>query len=121
MNTQNETPGDFILPPEKRTKQKPKSQSEKTIEETLKDEAKRRGGWSVKWFPVVYGLPDRIVFAGKGRIFFAELKSAKKKPSKSQLNIHSKIKALGFNVYTIDSLEYLEEVLNKEFNYVEAK
>lgn len=121
MSTQNETPGDFILPPEQRTKQKPKSQSEKTIEATLKDEAKRRGGWAVKWFPVIFGLPDRIVFAGKGLLFFAELKSAKKKPSKSQLNIHSKIRALGFNVYTIDSLEYLEEVLNKEFANAETK
>lgn len=113
MNMQNDTPAAFITNP--KPAKKDRSTSEKKIEETLRDEAKRRGGWSVKWYPVIYGLPDRIVFAGKGRIFFAELKSAKKKPSKSQLNIANKIRGLGFRVYAIDSLELLEEILNKEF------
>lgn len=87
--------------------------SEKLIEKTLNAEVAKLGGWSLK-LPCTYvaGLPDRMVLLPKGVIFFAELKTTGKKATSIQKLIHKKIKALGFDVYVIDSLESLYSILN---------
>ena len=87
--------------------------SEKLIEKKLNAEVAKLGGWSLK-LPCVYvaGLPDRMVLLPGGVVFFAELKSTGKKASPVQKLIHKKIKALGFEVYVIDSLGQLNKILN---------
>lgn len=108
------TPFDFIkmsAPPKK-----PKRQidSEKVVERKFGERCKAVGYWAVKFHPTVIGLPDRIVFKPNGTIFFVELKTTGKKPTLAQLNIHSKFRQLGFNVYVVDTVAGIQDVLDKE-------
>ena len=89
--------------------------SEKVIEKRLNEEVSKMGGWSVKLSAVyVAGLPDRMILLPDGIIFFVEVKSTGKKPTKIQQHIHEKIRRLGFEVYVIDRLEQIYELLNKQ-------
>ena len=86
--------------------------SEKAIEKRLGQWAKSRGGYSIKLISdLVNGLPDRLVLLPDARLFFAELKSTRKKATKIQLLIHAKIKKLGFKVYIIDTFDQLNEII----------
>jgi hypothetical protein len=87
--------------------------SEKVIEKRLNAEVKSLGGWSLKLLcQFVTGLPDRLVLLPGGVIFFAEIKSTGKKPTKIQELVHERLRRLGFTVYVIDSLEQLNQILN---------
>lgn len=88
--------------------------SEKLIEKTLVDGIKELDGWALK-LPCTYvaGLPDRMVLLPGGRIFFAEIKTTGKKPTAVQKLIHERLRRLGFTVYVIDTLDQLNEILNK--------
>ena len=87
-------------------------ESEKKIEAYLRTQVEGLRGLALK-LPSIHfiGLPDRICLLPKGRIFFAELKTTKKKPSKIQIKVHDKIKGLGFNVYVIDSCAQIDKIL----------
>ena len=86
-----------------------KKDSEKLIEAKLGKAIKDMGGWSIKLLSTfVKGLPDRMCLLPTSIIFFVEVKSTGKKPTQAQLIIHKKLKALGFNVYVIDSLYLLD-------------
>ena len=89
--------------------------SEKVIEKRLNDEVAKQGGWSIK-LPAVYiaGLPDRMILLPDGIIFFVEVKSTGRKPTKIQLHIHERIKRLGFEVYVVDKLDQVYELLNRQ-------
>lgn len=106
------TPFDFIKPQSK----KPKKQidSEKDVERIFSERCKRVGMWAIKFLPSIIGLPDRIIFVKGGRVFFVELKTTGKKPTKAQLNMHDKFRALGFNVYVIDRIADIDGVIEKE-------
>ena len=83
-----------------------KKDSEKIIEAKLGKEIKSMGGWSIKLLSTfIKGLPDRMCLLPTGIIFFGEVKSTGKKPTLAQKLIHKKLKALGFNVYVIDSFD----------------
>lgn len=90
-------------------------ESEKTLERSLKNfiELKMKG-WSLKLLcQHITGLPDRICLIYPGIIFFAEIKTTKKKPKPIQLFVHAKLRALGFAVYVIDctgDIEKLKEI-----------
>jgi hypothetical protein len=88
--------------------------SEKTIERHFATQVKLLGGQSFK-LPAVYvaGLPDRMALLPGGVVFFAELKSTGRKPTPIQKLIHKKLRALGFEVYVIDTIELLEQTINK--------
>ena len=89
-------------------------ESEKYLEKKLSVRVKQLGGWSVKLVCVhVTGLPDRLCLMPGGRLFFAEIKTTKKKPKKIQLLIHNKIRKLGFEVYVIDTSEQIENILKQ--------
>lgn len=92
--------------------------SEKTIERHFATQVKLLGGRSFK-LPAVYvsGLPDRMALLPGGVVFFAELKTTGKKPTPIQKLIHKKIRALGFAVYVLDSLELVNETINKYKNH----
>ena len=88
--------------------------SEKFIEKKLGEQVKKLGGWSLKLVPTfVTGLPDRLCLLPGGRIFFAELKSTGKKPRASQFVVIEKIRQLGFEVYVIDRVEQINEIIEK--------
>lgn len=86
---------------------------ESRIENKLKDEIKKIGGWCLKFTsPGTAGVPDRICLLPKGVIIFVELKAPGKKPRPLQIRICNKIRSLGFRVETIDSIEGVKELIS---------
>lgn len=91
-----------------------KKDSEKTLERSLVEEVRRRGGICLKLQGNMYaGMPDRLVLLPK-RIAFVELKSEGIKPRKLQLIRHEELRALGFKVFVIDTHEKLTQFLNEQ-------
>lgn len=90
-------------------------ESEKVLEKLLVDEVKKVGGFCFKLLAnYVAGLPDRICLLPGGIIFFAEIKTTNKKPTKIQSVIHKKIRNLGFEVFVIDSSKQINAILNEK-------
>lgn len=52
--------------------------------------------------------PDRLITLPGGRVIFAECKSPGKKPTELQAKDHARRRALGCEVYVIDSLEAVD-------------
>ena len=90
-----------------------RSSSEKYIENKFCERIKGMGGFPIKLLSTITGLPDRLCLLPGGCLFFAELKSTKKKTEARQKLVHKQIRALGFDVYVIDSWEVGLEVLKK--------
>jgi hypothetical protein len=91
-----------------------KIESEKVLERKLSEELKRIGGQTIKLLPIyLTGLPDRLCLLTGGRLFFAEIKTTTKKPTKIQLVIHKKLRKLGFSVYVIDSTKQISGIIEK--------
>lgn len=85
--------------------------SEKVFERELSKFVEESGGMAVKLLSqFIKGLPDRMLLLPGGVVVFVEFKSAGKRPTKIQSYIHAKIRALGFLVYVVDSVESYEEV-----------
>lgn len=79
---------------------------ERRIESATTQAVERAGGWAPKWVsPGNPGVPDRIVLLPGGRVVFVELKAPGKRPTPLQAKIHDRLRALGFEVRVIDSLE----------------
>lgn len=89
------------------------SSSEKYIEKKFCEGIKRMGGFPIKLLSTITGLPDRLCLLPGGCLFFAELKTTKKKAEPRQKIVHRQLRALGFEVYVIDSWEVGLEVLKK--------
>lgn len=88
--------------------------SEKLIERKLVDAVKAKGGICVKFYSAYQrGVPDRIVLMPQGRVYFVELKSTGKKPTKLQELLIGKLRSLGFIVEVIDTIEKLTEFVNR--------
>lgn len=90
-----------------------KIESEKLLDKKLCAEVKKLGGWAIK-IPASHlsGLPDRLCLLPQGRLFFAEIKTTGKKPTRLQLSIHKRLSDLGFRVYTIDSSYVIADLIN---------
>lgn len=87
---------------------------EKAIEQYFVKEVKRAGGIALKVNSTsMKGLPDRMVLLPNGVLFFAEIKATGKTARALQNFVHKKLRALGFDVYVIDSIEMGKEVLLK--------
>ena len=85
--------------------------SEKVFERELSKFVEESGGIAVKLLSqFIKGLPDRMFLLPGGVVIFVEFKSTGKMPTKIQSYIHAKIRALGFLVYVVDSVESYEEV-----------
>lgn len=83
--------------------------SEKVFERELSKFVEERGGMAVKLLSqFIKGLPDRMFLLPGGVVVFVEFKSAGKRPTKIQSYIHTKIRARGFDVYVVDSVETFE-------------
>lgn len=89
-------------------------ESEKRLESLLKSTVERDlKGWCLKLLSVhITGLPDRLCLLPGGRLFFAEIKTTKKKPRKIQLLVHEKLRNLGFQVYVIDTYSQISKIEN---------
>jgi hypothetical protein len=85
---------------------------EKQIEQKLVHAVKDLGGICSKLVcPGMDGMPDRIVLLPHGRIGFVEVKAPGEKPRPLQLRRHEQLRALGFQVYVLDSAEKVGDVL----------
>jgi hypothetical protein len=85
--------------------------NEKKLEKSLGEWVRQNKGLNIKLLPFLFsGLPDRMCLMPNKVIFFVELKSEGKKPTPVQELVHKKIRALGFDVYVIDSIKLLENL-----------
>ena len=77
--------------------------SEKLLEKKLKLLIKTAGGMCLKFIPTYFiGAPDRLILMPGGKVYWVELKSTGKKPSKIQKAVHEELRKLGFKVYIVD-------------------
>jgi hypothetical protein len=87
---------------------------ESRVEKALVREVKKIGGRALKFVsPGTNGVPDRIVLLPGGRVVFVELKAKDGRPSKRQLLRHRQFRALGFQVYVINSNEEIEKFIKE--------
>lgn len=92
---------------------------EKTIEQRLVSEVKKRGGIAPKWVaPGFDGVPDRLVFLpskerGKGHFGMVEVKAPGEKPRPLQVSRHRLFQKLGFKVYVLDAIEDIGGILDE--------
>lgn len=87
-------------------------ESEKYLERKLRQDIEKLGGWCLKIGVLhISGLPDRLCLLPGGRMFFAEIKTTKKKPTKIQTLVHNRLKSLGFQTELIDTSEQIKNLL----------
>lgn len=88
--------------------------SEVQIEKKLRDGVKKNGGLALKFIsPGFSGVPDRLVFMPRGRLYLVELKAPGKRLSRLQRKVKSIFEGLGFKYYVIDSYEGVEVFLSE--------
>ena len=87
--------------------------SEKVIERKLVEAVKLKGGMCIKLLSdYITGLPDRLCLFPGQKAIFVELKTTGEKPRKIQAFIHNRLRALGFRVEVIDSIEGINSLIN---------
>lgn len=87
---------------------------EKTLEQKLMNETKKRSGLCLKFVsPGITGVPDRIILLPDARIGFVEVKGLGEKPRKIQIRRHEQIRHLGFGVYVLDQADEIERILDE--------
>lgn len=80
--------------------------SEKVVERKLVELVKINGGMCIKLLcDQLIGLPDRMCLFPGHKIVFVELKTTRQKPKRIQMYMHNKLRALGFRVEVIDTVE----------------
>lgn len=88
-----------------------KKESEKLIERKLVEHVKTNGGLCIKLLCDQFiGLPDRLCLLPNQKAVFVEVKTTGQKPRKIQALVHNKLKALGFRVEVIDSVEQIKNI-----------
>ena len=65
----------------------------------------------------VRGLPDRILLVHGGHMVFIELKTTKERAFKLQRIMHERLRALGFEVYLIDTIAQVNDLIEKYEHY----
>lgn len=87
---------------------------ERDIEAYLRDEIQKVGGRAYKFVsPGNNGVPDRMILLPGGRIVFVETKAPGKTPTALQTAQITKIRALGFQVYIIDSKAGVDKLVQE--------
>lgn len=91
---------------------------EKEVEKYLCRQVKNElFGWALKFVsPGQNGVPDRIVLIPQGKIYFIETKAPNKKLRKLQCYVRDKIRALGFSVLRIDTVEKADDFVREVKN-----
>ena len=94
--------------------QKKTIDSEKDIERRLVELVKINNGLCIKLLcDQLMGLPDRMCLFPGHKIIFVELKTTGRKPRRIQVYVHNKLKALGFRVEVIDTIEGVEDLIKE--------
>lgn len=89
-------------------------ESEKVIERKLVESIKAQGGLCIKLLCDQFmGLPDRMCLLPGRKIVFVEVKTTGQKPRKIQVYVHNQLKALGFRVEVIDSIEGVNRLIEQ--------
>ena len=87
---------------------------EQTIEQRLRIEIKARGGLALKFIsPGTSGVPDRIVFAPDGEVYFVELKAPGKNLSPKQIKMAASLGRFGHKVRVVDSMEKVKAFVDE--------
>lgn len=87
--------------------------SEKAVERKLVELVKANKGLCIKLLCDNFiGLPDRLVLLPGGKIAFVELKTTGKKPRRIQVIVHERLRALGFTVEVIDTIEGVKNFID---------
>lgn len=87
--------------------------SEKVVERKLVELVKAKKGMCIKLLcDQLTGLPDRLCLFPGGVVIFVEVKTTGQKPRRIQTFIHNKLRALGFRVEVIDTIEAVTKLLN---------
>lgn len=88
-------------------------ESEKTLERSLKKHVEQElKGFCLKLLSQhITGLPDRLCLIPGGRLFFAEIKTTKKKATRIQLYLHKKLRNLGFRVEVIETTKQIKNII----------
>ena len=80
--------------------------SEKLVERKLVELVKINNGMCIKLLcDQLIGLPDRLCLFPNHKMAFVETKTTGQKPRRIQAYMHKKLRALGFRVEVIDSIE----------------
>ena len=88
--------------------------NENYIENYLKKVSEANGFLCFKFkSPGNNGVPDRILI-GHGKTIFVETKAPGKKPRKLQQAVHKEMRAYGAIVYTLDTIEKIDEFIKQE-------
>lgn len=88
-------------------------ESEKLIEQKLVALTKLNGGMCIKLLSFhIIGLPDRMCIFPKAKIVFVESKTTGLKPTPIQVYMHNKIRAMGFRVEVVDTVEKVEDLIS---------
>jgi hypothetical protein len=91
--------------------------SESRIESRFVEHAKKRGAAAYKFTsPNRRSVPDRLVLAPGGVMFFIEFKAPGQEPTPAQYREHEKLRTLGFEVYVIDTPGDGEVLLNMKMD-----
>lgn len=86
--------------------------SEKLVERKLVELVKANKGMCIKLLcDQLTGLPDRLCLFPNHKIAFVETKTTGQKPRRVQLYIHKKLKALGFRVEIVSSIEEVKQFI----------
>lgn len=86
--------------------------SEKAVERKLVELVKAKKGLCIKLLcDQLTGLPDRLCLFPNGKIVFVEVKTTGQKPRRIQTFIHNRLRALGFRVEVIDTIEAVAKLV----------
>ena len=87
--------------------------SEKVVERKLVELIKINNGMCIKLLcDQLIGLPDRLCLFPNHKMAFVETKTTGQKPRRIQDYMHKKLRALGFRVEVIDSIEGVKQFIN---------
>ena len=85
---------------------------EKTLEQKLIKEVRQSGGLALKFLSSNFnGVPDRLLLFPGGRMAFCEVKAPGQKPRPLQEHRIAQLRALGFKVYVVDSVDQIHLLL----------
>lgn len=87
--------------------------SEKLVERKLVELVKINNGMCIKLLcDQLIGLPDRLCLFPNHKMAFVETKTTGQKPRRIQAYMHKKLRALGFRVEVIDTIEGVNNFIN---------
>ena len=85
---------------------------EKTVEQYLRRQVKSANGLALKLVcPGWTGVPDRLILLPGAQVYFAETKDFGNTPKPRQRYVHSRLRALGFQVFVPDSKTAVDDMM----------